>query len=116
MAVHESAGSSRASEGLRCPTCGARQGLVDACRRCRTDLRLFRDALESYERHRRSGLLELQAGRLESALRDARRCHELRPGPESLRLLAVCQLLRGDWLDAVQLARHVNESAVDTDR
>jgi hypothetical protein len=116
MAVHESPGSSRASEGLRCPTCGARQGLADVCRRCRTDLRLFRDALESYQRHRRSSLLDLQAGRLEPALRDARRCHELSPGPESLRLLAVCQLLRGDWLDAVQFARRVDESGADTDR
>jgi hypothetical protein len=35
----------------------------------------------------------------------ARRCHELRPGPESHGLLAVCQLLRGDWPEAAEMAR-----------
>jgi hypothetical protein len=68
---------------------------------------LLREALAAYERHRRSSLRDLHAGRLESARGHARRCQELRPGPESQRLLAVCQLLRGDWLDAVALARAV---------
>ncbi len=74
---------------------------TDACRRCKSDLRLLRAALGAYERHRRAGLLDLDAGRLDAALRHARRCHELRPGPESHRLLAVCQLLRGDWAEAL---------------
>src|SRR5262245_9213347 len=87
-------------EGLRCPTCGAQQGWSDTCRRCKGDLRLFRTALEAYQRHRRSGLWHLGDGRVEAALHHARRCHELRPGPESNRLLAVCHFLRGDWLDA----------------
>ena len=100
-------GGSRATEGLRCPTCGARQAWTDTCRRCKSDLRLLREALAAYERHRRSSLRDLHAGRLESARGHARRCQELRPGPESQRLLAVCQLLRGDWLDAVALARAV---------
>ena len=90
---------------LRCPTCGARQGRVDTCRRCKSDLRLLRAALESYERHHRAGLMAFDAGRLDSALRHARRCHDLRPGPEAQRLLAVCQLLRGDWLEATEMAR-----------
>jgi hypothetical protein len=101
--------SSRPPEGLRCPTCGARQGWSDTCRRCKSDLRLLGDALKDYERHRRSSLLDLDAGRLDAALRHARRCHELRPGPESHRLIAVCQLLRGDWGDAVEIARGVDE-------
>ena len=92
-------------EELRCPTCGARQGWVDTCRRCRSDLRLLRSSLAAYERHRRAGLLALDGGRLEAALHHAHRCHELRPGPESHRLLAVCRLLHGDWAEAVELAQ-----------
>jgi hypothetical protein len=90
---------------LLCPTCGARQGWVNICRRCKSDLKLLRAALETHERHHRAGLLALDAGRLDEALRHARRCHELRPGPESRRLIAVCQLLRGDWTEAAELAR-----------
>ena len=92
-------------EELRCPTCGARQGWTDTCRRCKSDLRLVRAALEAYEGHRRASLAALGAGRLEAALHHARRSHELRPGPESQRLLAVCQLLRGDWPAALAEGR-----------
>jgi hypothetical protein len=95
---------SRPIQGLRCPTCGAKQAWTDTCRRCRSDLRLLREALAAYQRHRRSSLRALNAGRLESALRHARLCQELRPSPESHQLLAVCQFLRGDWLDAVDQA------------
>ncbi len=105
----------RPPDVLRCPTCGARQGMTDACRRCKSDLRLLRSALEAYERHRRSSLLDLGAGRLETALRHARRCHELSPGPESHRLLAVCQLLRGDWFEALDFARSVEEDVAGSD-
>ena len=91
----------RPAEELRCPTCGARQAWVDTCRRCKSDLGLLRAALEAYEGHCRDGLAALHAGRLGDALHHARRCHELRPGPESHRLLAVCQLLRGDWPEAL---------------
>ncbi|HZW32217.1 MAG TPA: hypothetical protein VFF52_16010 [Isosphaeraceae bacterium] len=105
----------RPVEGLRCPTCGARQAWTDTCRRCKSDLRLLREALAAYQRHRRCGLRDLQSGRLGSALRHARRCQELRPGPESRRLLVVCQLLRGDWLEAVDLARTVDAAGTETD-
>ena len=105
----------RPIEGMRCPTCGAKQGWTDACRRCKSDLRLLRVALDAYERHRRSGLRDLDAGRLETALRHARRCHELWPGPESHRLMAVCQLLRGDWLDAMAWARGVDDRGTEAD-
>jgi hypothetical protein len=88
---------------LRCPTCGARQGLTDTCRRCKSDLRLLRLAIEAYERHRRESLHFLAAGQPELAVSHARRCHELEPGADSSRLLAVCQLLRGDWLEALAL-------------
>ncbi len=115
MTRSATAASDRPNEILRCPTCGARQGLSDFCRRCKSDLRLYRSALESYDRHRRSCLVDLDAGRLEPALRHARRCHELEPGPESKRLLALCQLLRGDWFEAVDHARRVAEDATGPD-
>jgi hypothetical protein len=98
--------ATRPPEEMRCPTCGARQGgWADACRRCKSDLRMLRAALETYERHWRGALLDLDAGRTDAALHHARRCHELRPGPESHRLMAVCQLLRGDWAGALEMAR-----------
>src|SRR3954453_13040307 len=106
----------RPAESIRCPTCGAKQGWTDTCRRCKSDLRLLRVALDSYERHRPSSLQDLDTGFLETALRHARRCHELWPGPESHRLMAVCQLLRGDWLEAIALARAVEEPGTETVR
>jgi hypothetical protein len=109
-------GIARSTAGLKCPTCGAQQAWTDSCRRCKSDLRLLREALAAYEQHRRSTLRELDAGRLESALRHARRCQELRPGPESQRLLAVCQLLRGDWLEAIDRARAAAEDGTESER
>jgi hypothetical protein len=100
---------------LRCPTCGARQGRTDTCRRCKSDLRFLRAALEAYDRHRRDSLNDLELGEPDSALRHARRCHELRPGTESRRLMAVCQLLRGDWSDAVDLVRSVEDRKMESD-
>jgi hypothetical protein len=108
-------GIARSTAGLKCPTCGAQQGWTDTCRRCKSDLRLLREALADYEQHRRFTLCDLEAGRLESAVRHARRCQELRPGPESQRLLAVCQLLCGDWRDAIDQARAVEEGT-ESDR
>ena len=115
MTNHYSEESARARDVLRCPTCGARQGISDTCRRCKSDLRLLRSALEAYQWHRRASLLDLGAGRFETALRHARRCRELSPSPESHRLLAVCQLLRGDWFEAVEFARCVDANADGSD-
>jgi hypothetical protein len=101
----------RPAEGIRCPTCGARQGLSDTCRRCKSDLRLLRAAQDAYRRHRRESLGFLAAGDLERALGHARKCHELMPGAESNRLMAACHVLRGEWLDAVALARRNGNEA-----
>ncbi len=93
---------------MRCPTCGARQGAwVDVCRRCKSDLRLLRAALAAYERSWRSALAALDDEQYDEAAAHARRCLELRPDAEARRLLAVCQLLRGDWTEAAELARMV---------
>lgn len=98
--------ASRPVDEMRCPTCGARQaGQVDDCRRCKSDLRLLRAALAAYEQSWRSALTALHEERYDEAAAQARRCLELRPGLESRRLLAVCQLLRGDWTEAAALGR-----------
>jgi tetratricopeptide (TPR) repeat protein len=110
MAIEYPRAARPVEEELRCPTCGARQGWVNTCRRCKSDLRLLRSALRVYEVHRRRGLQALDAGRLEEALQHARRCHELRPDRDSHRLLAVCHLLRGEWAEALELASAANRS------
>jgi hypothetical protein len=110
MAIEYTRAAGPVEEELRCPTCGARQGWTDTCRRCKSDLRLLRSALKAYEAYRHRGLLALGAGRLEEALQHARRCHELRPDRDSHRLLAVCQLLRGEWAEALGTASAATRS------
>lgn len=103
---------SRHSETLRCPTCGARQdGPADTCRRCKSDLRLLRAALAAHDRHWRAALRLLDQRRPGAALEHAAVCHELRPGADSRRLLALCRLLRGDWPEALELARSALRAA-----
>ena len=100
--------ASRPIEEMRCPTCGARQpDWTDTCRRCKSDLSLLHAALASYEQHWHAALVHLNSGRPDAALHHARLCHQLRPGQETHRLMAVCQLLRGDWEEALELARRV---------
>ena len=96
----------RPVEEMRCPTCGARpesSGRTPAAA-VKSDLRLLRAALEATRGTAATASWHLDAGDLEAALQHARSCHELRPGPESHRLLAVCQLLRGDWPEALLAA------------
>lgn len=97
------------SDRVRCPTCRALQEWSDSCRRCRSDLRLLRAAQEAYDSHRRQCVAHLEAGQPDLALDHALRCAELRPGPESRRLLALCALVREDWPTALRLARAVGE-------
>jgi hypothetical protein len=108
--------SSRAREGIRCPTCGALQGWAEVCRRCKCDLRLLRAAVRAYERNRRQCVLLLYAGFSEAALAHARRCHELRPGAESRRLIALGHLVRESWLDALRAAAQVDEDKSEANR
>ena len=93
-----------APDTVRCPTCRAVQEWSDACRRCKSDLRLLRAFADAYERNRRDCLEQLRSGRPLAALRAARRCHELRPDAESRRLLALASLSCGDFGTAAALA------------
>src|SRR5271163_157760 len=100
----------QSQQGMRCPTCGARQGWADTCRRCKCDLRLLRAAAGAYEQHRRRCLEHLIGGTPDRALREALCCHSLGPGGESQRLMALCQLARENWADAWEAARGIPES------
>ncbi len=97
-------------EELRCPTCGVQQAWSDRCRRCKSDLRLLRAALEAYEHHREICLGDLEADDPHAAFGHAQSCHQLRPGPETHRLLALCYLLAEDWDRALEHAAY-GESA-----
>ena len=92
---------------MRCPTCGAQQGWTDRCRRCKCDLRLLRAAVGAYEQNRRLCLQYLHAGEPDTAFRHAQSCHELRPSPETHRLMALCYLLAEDWHGALEEAAYV---------
>ena len=88
---------------VRCPTCRALQDWSDSCRRCRCDLRLLRAAALTHNHHRLSCILHLDAGQPDIALGHALRCHELNPGADSRRLLALCALAREEWETAMEL-------------
>ena len=95
---------------MRCPTCGARQVWAETCRRCKCDLRLLRAANGAYERHRGNCLHLLNIGFAQGALRHARSCQQLIPGAEGERLVALCQLLLGNWADALEGSRRILKS------
>jgi hypothetical protein len=92
---------------VRCPTCRAEQEWSDTCRRCKCDLRLLRAFAAAYHRSRSACLEHLRHGEGRAAVAAARRCHELRPGTESRRLLALAALECGDWETAAALARRI---------
>ncbi len=94
-------------ETVRCPTCRAVQPWSDTCRRCRCDLRLLREVVESYRQTRRRCLLEFRAGRAREVVRLAQRCEQLRADDESQRLVALGMLLVGDWPAAAALGRRL---------
>lgn len=98
----------RPTEGdVRCPTCGARQEWSDACRRCKCDLTLLREVAHAVQATRCRCMRLLRAGRVQEALREARRLYVLSPDHATARLLAVCRLLHGDWAAAITAAQNV---------
>lgn len=93
------------TDDLCCPVCRARQEWADTCRRCKTDLRLFRRVEEAFRLSRLRTLANLRAGCWAEALAEAQQCYALDANADAGRLLAVCQLLGGDWPAAVAMAR-----------
>lgn len=101
------------AETLRCPTCRAQQPWSDSCRRCKSDLRLLREVAEACAALRRECLANLRQNRPQAALDPARRCVELCDNPETRRLLAVCELLNGNWASASSEGRGVRNEMKD---
>jgi len=93
------------NESLRCPTCNAAQAWSDECRRCKSDLSLLRRVIQSRQQFCEFALHAIREQRYFAALDAAQRAHELYPDTNSRRLLASCQMLTGNWLQAVRLAR-----------
>ena len=91
-----------AVDDFRCPTCGARQELADACRRCKCDLSLVVALHRRRHTLRWQCLLRLRRQQTHAALQAARELHSLAPDEDSLRLLAVAHLLCGEYARAVQ--------------
>jgi hypothetical protein len=85
---------------MRCPTCRASQARSDTCRRCKSDLRLLRAVAEQHAALRGQCLRNLRHNRVAVALELARKCFALRDDADTRRLLAVCELLNGNWASA----------------
>ena len=90
------------TDQVRCPTCRAVQDWSDTCRRCKSDLKLLRAVIRTYQDHRRRCVRLLDQGEPDLALGHALRCHDLRPDTDSRRLLALCALAREEWETALQ--------------
>jgi len=96
---------SLAEDGVRCPTCRAKQPWSDTCRRCKCDLTLLMNVAEACRQGRRRCLAHLHAGRFSKALQEAKHVWTLRPDRQAARLLAVCLLHNGKFRKAFQTAR-----------
>jgi hypothetical protein len=92
---------------MRCPTCRAVQPWSDTCRRCKSDLRLLSELAGEYAALRWHCLANLRQNRIHEALELARQCFALRDDLESRRLLAVCELLNGNWAQVRTHADHL---------
>lgn len=86
---------------IRCPTCGANQPRAAECRRCKCDLNLYVTTLQSCQWWKRQVLERLRDGRFDEALRAARHYATLSPDPDAARWIAVIQLLRGSYSEAL---------------
>ena len=89
---------------MRCPTCRAEQDWSDTCRRCKSDLRLLRRLAAACGRSRAQVLEHLNANRPAEALRAAEQLCLLSRDSSTERLLAVCQLLCGQYDQALRIA------------
>ena len=93
---------------LTCPVCRATNDTGPGCRRCRADLSLCFAVEEHRDRELAAARSAIVAGRVDEALAHAERAAELRRGPDADRVLAVVQLLAGDFAAAWQHYRAVS--------
>jgi len=90
---------------IRCPACRAENTAAPLCRRCRADLSLLFE-LEARRGHALAAAAR-HAGQGDGAsvARLACQAHWLRRGEDSRRLVAIGQLLQGDYAGASQVYR-----------
>ena len=88
---------------IRCPTCNATQPPSPECRRCKCDLTWYSTLVVDRERMRRTILQRLRAGDYTDAALQAWILLQLSPDPDTLRLVAISQLLAGDQATAMAL-------------
>ena len=88
---------------IRCPTCHATQHPATECRRCKCDLSLQRMCIEQQLQLRQRILRQIYAGHYPSAAHAAWLLLQLSSDADTLRLVAVTQLLAGDFATAVSL-------------
>ncbi len=100
----------RRSNQLRCPTCGARQGWSETCRRCGCEFDLLARLTRSYDDHDRRAREALQRGDPATAWEHARTCFRLDSRAEAARLLAVTALAARRFDDALVAARMADKA------
>jgi hypothetical protein len=95
---------------MKCPVCRADNDEKPACRRCKADLTLMWAVEE-----RRGGFLRaahncLRLGQYEQALDHLGRVRELRQGADADRLMALVNMMAGDFAEALRLHKVANLS------
>jgi hypothetical protein len=87
---------------MRCPVCKAENTQGPQCRRCKADLSLLFQLEEQRAALLAAAAACLGSGRVEEALENAQRAHQLRYGEDTGRLLTQVFLLRRDFASAWQ--------------
>jgi hypothetical protein len=96
---------------MQCPVCKATVDEGRQCRRCRADLTLLRQ-VEAQAAQARWAAVGLAAdGHMDRALALAERAVNLHRTAESVQLLAVLRLLKGDFAGAWQVYRSIQSPA-----
>lgn len=97
------------TETFRCPTCGAKQAEDRTCRRCKCDLTLVVATRRQARRLHQQCLEALRGDDLPLAAQRAQARYNITPDETSRRLLAVVQLLQGNYRQALSLAGRKDE-------
>jgi hypothetical protein len=95
---------------MRCPVCKADNSQGPTCRRCKADLSLLFRLDEQRALLLQRAAEQIRQGHVEEARADARQAHQLRRDTDSGKLLAVIELLRGDYSAARRWYQDLREA------
>ncbi|HZU36079.1 MAG TPA: hypothetical protein VFA18_09230 [Gemmataceae bacterium] len=87
---------------MRCPVCKAENAQGPQCRRCRADLSLLFTLETQHQRQLSAARQAVRAGQWEQAETLAGEALAHHSTPEALRLLAVCRLLRRNFMGTLR--------------